>query len=1251
MSRSNGQSLKLSDDRNRLADELIATVLKITFNGADGSGFFVSPTYAITCAHLLGSEAAVGTKVTASQGDTELLFTLVANSPSHPDYGALDLCLLRLDTPLSWNRWAYLLGETEPGDELWAWGHPAGAYREGDSISLRLQGTSRRGKTKYLSVLGGPVTGGFSGSPVLSWRTGAVCGLIARASSGSARLVPIEAIQTALPEVRQDESEDRPGFWLDLLSDEQLSAGDVTFVGPTLRRYLHAASSTAEYHPYQFAIPNAPALSTVYLRQKVGSTATAASEHATASQGAIDTLAGDGLLNSTHTRVMVLGDPGSGKSSLLGHLAQAAADLWLRGDADNAVGVPVLVSAEALSSGAAMSDAIAKGVNERLGAFLQSPVAGETFQRPPLPAVQWLLLIDGLDEVLDAERRRVIVDAAYHLTEVSPDFRVLIATRPLASLELAHAAGDAGFTLFTIEPFDPEQVPQLAAKWFQALAVPDSDRAMRNFLAQLRTSRLLPLARLPLISTMLCVVFAADPENPLPPNRASLYARFVDILTAKRYRGFNALESVMRTFQPYGETAMRAVDKLQGLCVSFLSDIAVDRQSGSKTGLHQAFMTRAEQLRPAVVAPAHWESTVTEVVRQSGLVLERGSDFEFLHQTIEEFLAASVLAEIRNLDLSDVRRVLRDTGRDRSFTAFFVALLLDRHPEHAEEISAILLDEQRIDTVTLIADLHQQGVPLDPRLVSRATAAAIKFMRRGFYTEQLSAAEAAGILDVGSALTAWENMVAGDARGQFGFGILREILSADPKNEVDGYAEIALRERVPEWIRDRCLDALRDAVKRLGTSEQEIILRDEDQPVFLRSLISRHGDIAARTSTVHILEKIVSSPRISSVSRLMFAGQLIRTFGYDSGLLVTLARDKNLQPAVRLVAASWLAERDAVAASESLTELAADEELGGLRVQAALALSLLDTQSALGLLIGFARDATISDADRLVAGRACSALAHQDYSALEALGSDVSVTSEVRFSAAMDLDVVARDLAMKTMRTLARSNSATLAVRISAISRLAADEDFETLPILEQFARDPLVAVDVRLKCALILAQHDEGLGSLVAESVIADRSLASADLEVFVFELAELCPSASVRALRAVVFRSDLASSFRSRAALELACISPRVAKKCLMELSEVTDLDSNHGVIHWGHRARAWGDRSKGEEFDQFGFGGGPKFSLRLLTARQLSFLDRRQGLRLLSVVSKDHTNPERASRALDYLRYVASRRGIVRGADADA
>lgn len=631
-----------------MATALPEAVVALTApDGAVGTGFFIAPELVLTCAHVVRAGDRVTAAMRGGGVDLELFADPRWYRSKGPDGDGPDLALLRAPKGLD-HSVVCLAAEVVPGDELWSFGHPQGAYRAGESVSFRAEGPSLRassaGETTVTlhHVTQGRAGPGFSGGPVLNWRTGAVCGVLRLAyglqgGAPGARLITVQDIYSTYPFLERPEAVigyRRP--WLALLDDTQLRHGGWRYPGPVLRDYLKAIRAASDVHPYGFRLPRTspPPLSDVYVSQGV-------TAHGELRGGPMPSAA----LLDAGVSALVTGGPGAGKSSLCRHLTARLAGRWLDDDDPPDV-VPVLVSAPVLAAGRGdvfgrLSAAVRH--NPRFLPHRSLPEA--FFATAPLADTSWLVLVDGVDEVLDPAQREALLEMVAELWRpASGGPRILVLTRPLPSKELEPLLKQKT-VFYRIEPFGPEALPGFAAGWFARLGRSDPGARAERFLAALHQRQTAELAGIPLLATMLVLLFDEDPERGLPYSRNELYERFVRHLLDVMYRRPDpALVQLQQRVAGWGGDARAAVDRLVVDARDLLEAVALERYTGSKTGAVDLAEARTAGVRPRNLDSEEWRGVLREVLASSGLMTEADGDLVFLHQTLLEFLAACGLA-------------------------------------------------------------------------------------------------------------------------------------------------------------------------------------------------------------------------------------------------------------------------------------------------------------------------------------------------------------------------------------------------------------------------------------------------------------------------------------------------------------------------------------------------------------------------------------------------------------------------------
>lgn len=178
-----------------------ATVALDLLDGSGGgTGFVLTPGTVVTCAHVVAGAATLRGRIVAT--GTELTLTLSEDS-LHRAANGLDIAFLRFEADAPAPTYVLTAPHTAFGDRLWVYGHPRGDYRAGQWAALEYQGDSRLAFDDPMPMprgYGTPVGEGFSGSPVVNQRTGAVCGMLARSNkAGSAHMVPVSRSLTDSP--------------------------------------------------------------------------------------------------------------------------------------------------------------------------------------------------------------------------------------------------------------------------------------------------------------------------------------------------------------------------------------------------------------------------------------------------------------------------------------------------------------------------------------------------------------------------------------------------------------------------------------------------------------------------------------------------------------------------------------------------------------------------------------------------------------------------------------------------------------------------------------------------------------------------------------------------------------------------------------------------------------------------------------------------------------------------------------------
>lgn len=424
-----------------------------------------------------------------------------------------------------------------------------------------------------------------------------------------------------------------------------------------------------------------------------------------------------------HRRLVILGAPGAGKSSLLRYLAKSAWENHEQIGLDTPH-LPLPVPLRRLGDASSSPEH-----------WIQATCADGLVVSPGLPdhffarwaserAVYWLILLDGLDEV-PTERRRALARSIGDWAKRNERHRLIVTSR-LDAYERARL-DDNTFVHYTLLPFGWEQVKDFAMKWF-------SDRAV-HFGAELSRVRAGELAGTPLLLTIAATVFTL--EKGLPKRRTTLYDRFVEIwLTEDEERGLaEKLGEVMVYRRPIIERLARwSMEDLSGGAMSkdaFVQQVAT--------------ILRDE----AGLAPLKVEGlarSYAEIIRErAGLLVQRGTAIDFIHPTFREFLTACAVANAEGRDIEKVWRWIRPRLRNarwRESILLLLGILSDRSRADANElVRRIHATQDKFEDVLhrhlyLAAACIAEGIELDDRLHNQIVSEVVKHAREGILQAQ-----------------------------------------------------------------------------------------------------------------------------------------------------------------------------------------------------------------------------------------------------------------------------------------------------------------------------------------------------------------------------------------------------------------------------------------------------------------------------------------------------------------------------------
>jgi formylglycine-generating enzyme required for sulfatase activity len=361
--------------------------------------------------------------------------------------------------------------------------------------------------------------------------------------------------------------------------------------------------------------------------------------------------------------LVVLGDPGMGKSTLVRYMVLALA----RGEGATRIGLvggwlPVFFPVAAFAAARRPTGRPDLAPLEYLRDYylgLSQPDYVALFRRA-LECGRALLFFDGLDEVR-SDRLDVARALDAFVREWDGPGNRFVATSRIAGYDTAPLS-DALFTRVTIMPFDDDDIRAFIDRWSrvyeQAMPI-EHDTADARADLECRINRhaaslteavfaepgITELARKPLLLTILALIH--NQGTRLPDRRVDLYRLCVEALaeTWNRARSLSGRE--INVYLGEEKLDERFIVNLLGPTALWIHD----RQPGGtmeQCDLEQRIawtLTQTDELPPGKARRlAH--SFIDLMRHDTGLIQEREyRRFTFIHQTFEEYLAARALLE------------------------------------------------------------------------------------------------------------------------------------------------------------------------------------------------------------------------------------------------------------------------------------------------------------------------------------------------------------------------------------------------------------------------------------------------------------------------------------------------------------------------------------------------------------------------------------------------------------------------------
>lgn len=409
----------------------------------------------------------------------------------------------------------------------------------------------------------------------------------------------------------------------------------------------------------------------------------------------------DRLLEDDRFRkIVILGEPGSGKSTLMQFFAANIAQHKIPKLPDS---LPILIRIRDLAKNAEID--ILSYLQEVVPKKYSLKDMPEDFFDYWLKRGRAILLIDGLDEISDEKKRHEVVQRLYFfIKNVSyAKNRVIITSRPAEYKRDFFKTEE--YPHYYIQPFDENKINSFIDKWHNTrfLDPDESERwktSLRTVLNQ--QERINLLVQNPLLLTLVCLIHRYDVYR-LPQKRHNLYEKALETLLTSWES--NKTENIYQQLQYIKSEAdlRRLMEKLAYWIHSQESKKDINSSTiVERNEIIDQLSKDIKKLKKIELYQAKKEAErfIEYISARSGLLNEQGQEcYAFVHKTFQEYLCAKEI-QYRREDDDDFNILLQhieDHIYDPHWREVLLLLIVIQRPKPIAKAINTILDYDKND--------------------------------------------------------------------------------------------------------------------------------------------------------------------------------------------------------------------------------------------------------------------------------------------------------------------------------------------------------------------------------------------------------------------------------------------------------------------------------------------------------------------------------------------------------------------------
>ena len=423
------------------------------------------------------------------------------------------------------------------------------------------------------------------------------------------------------------------------------------------------------------------------------------------------------------TKTIILGDPGSGKSTLMGFLALAGINKDLQSrcntSEDSRLTVVVTLRRYADELKVRKNLPLLDYILEVARADFSMANLSQSFFSYYVESGQAVILFDGLDELPSKEFKSIIRQRVDSFVQGYPANTVIVTSR-LVGYE-ADIRFDDSYGHFRVSKLKVVEIEKFIVDWYTA-RIDDAVEKNRNAADLIKiitlpdSDSIRELARNPLLLTIVALVHRIDAV--LPDQRVVLYQKCTETLLNTWYKAKRQDDDPVK-----GRIERR--NRLRVEAIAYWMHRRSLKGKGRSVAPREElisfltdFISSNETIRPTDELAEDQAEVFVDFIRNSaGLLIEAGDGlYSFIHLTFQEYLCATHLAafgerdgtlsiwkelrgDLQNPRWREVVRLLVASLRSTQAQAYFVEKLLNENVE-----------KKRVDTCLLLLGLLRDGI-------------------------------------------------------------------------------------------------------------------------------------------------------------------------------------------------------------------------------------------------------------------------------------------------------------------------------------------------------------------------------------------------------------------------------------------------------------------------------------------------------------------------------------------------------------